>query len=487
MKIMDHSALNTKQRLASIFYSCLSLPPCQVEEHKADRTNVAPDNTKRQAVLSDTIDVAPIAEARSQNKIAAKWTKRLEQQQAKGILANTVDSMIHQSTRQYIFGVDDEELCQGIMDRTIPSTIANSGAISGVKTKDNPSHHTGKPSNKQFILPSGQLIQATEKAEYLFNVRAPANELHITPGVSQHSFLSTGKYADANYITVFNKDTVNVYNANDTVITVTQEAILRGWRDKGNKLWCIPLVDMVQNQNTGTIIFNRPPTKFLPDQPPPKEAIHNVFELKTTPELVRYHHVSAGFPTKPQWIAAIKNKHFASWPGLSVDAAWRHFPELDETHKGHGRKTLSRLRSTKPKEDQTIDSNDAFQFNEANDVPLWPIKKEKTIFFKILDMKDEATQKIWTDQPGHFPKKSSKGSQYMMVLTEKESNAILAEAIKNRMSGEMIRAYQVLIDQLRSVGIAPKQHILDNECSNNFKEAIKTNNMTYQLVPSHDH
>ncbi len=102
-------------------------------------------------------------------------------------------------------------------------------------------------------------------------------------------------------------------------------------------------------------------------------------------------------------------------------------------------------------------------------------------------MKDEATQKIWTDQPGRFPKKSSKGSQYIMVLTESESNTILVEAMKNRTSGEMIRAYQVLVDRLCSVVIAPKQHILDNECSNNFKEAIKTNNMTYQLVPPHDH
>jgi hypothetical protein len=84
--------------------------------------------------------------------------------------------------------------------------------------------------------------------------------------------------------------------------------------------------------------------------------------------------------------------------------------------------------------------------DRTNNVPLQPIKKEKTIFFKILDMKDEATQKIWTDQPGRFPKKSSKGCQYMMVLTESESNAILVEAMKNRTSGEMIRTYQVLID-----------------------------------------
>jgi hypothetical protein len=469
------------------FYSCLSPPPCQVKEHEPDRTDVAPDNAKRQAVLSDTNNIAPIAEARSRNKIAAKWTKRLEQQQAKGILAHTVDSMNHQSKRQYIIGIDDKELRQGIMDGAIPSTIANSGATSGVGTKDDPSHRTGEPSDKQFILPSGQLIQATEKAKYPFNVRAPANELHITPGVSEHSLRSTGKYADANYITVFDKDTINVYNANNTVVTVTKEAILRGWRDKDNKLWRIPLVDMAQNQNTNTIIVNRPPTEFLPNRPPPKEAIHNIFELKTTPELVRYHHTSAGFPTKPQWIAAIKNKQYALWPGLSVDAARRHFLESDETHTGHGRKTPSGLQSTKPKEDQTIDSNNAFQFNKANDVPLQPIKKEKTIFFKILDMKDEATQKIWTDQPGRFPKKSSKGCQYMMVLTESESDAILVEAMKNRTSGEMIRAYQVLVDQLCSVGIAPKQHILDNECSNDFTEAIKTNNMTYQLVPPHDH
>ncbi len=51
----------------------------------------------------------------------------------------------------------------------------------------------------------------------------------------------------------------------------------------------------------------------------------------------------------------------------------------------------------------------------------------------------------------------------------------------------MIRAHQKLINRLRSAGIAPKQHILDNECSNDFKETIKANNMTYQLVPPHDH
>jgi hypothetical protein len=41
---------------------------------------------------------------------------------------------------------------------------------------------------------------------------------------------------------------------------------------------------------------------------------------------------------------------------------------------------------------------------------LRPVKQEKTISYRVLDLADEATQKIWLDQPGRFPKKSSKGN-----------------------------------------------------------------------------
>jgi len=80
-----------------------------------------------------------------------------------------------------------------------------------------------------------------------------------------------------------------------------------------------------------------------------------------------------------------------------------------------------------------------------------------------------------------------RGNQYIMVLTEVDSDAILVEPMKNRTAGEMIRAYQVLIDRLNLAGIFPKLHILDNECSTELKTVIKTNKMTFQLVPPHDH
>jgi hypothetical protein len=97
-------------------------------------------------------------------------------------------------------------------------------------------------------------------------------------------------------------------------------------RQKAN-LCQIPLVPIILNNKTDTVLVNKPPTEFLPDHPSPIEAIHNVYKLKTQPELVRYLHASAGFPTKPLWLEAIKNKQYASWPGLTVRAVAMHFLE----------------------------------------------------------------------------------------------------------------------------------------------------------------
>ncbi len=74
-----------------------------------------------------------------------------------------------------------------------------------------------------------------------------------------------------------------------------------------------------------------------------------------------------------------------------------------------------------------------------------------------------------------------------MILIEMNSSTILVAAIKNRLTGEMICAYQELVGHLCSAGIQPKLHLLDNECSTEFKERIKSNNMKYQLVLPHDH
>jgi hypothetical protein len=53
---------------------------------------------------------------------------------------------------------------------------------------------------------------------------------------------------------------------------------------------------------------------------------------------------------------------------------------------------------------------------------------------------------MYTDSTERFPKKSSCGHQYIMVLIKMDSNANLVATRKNRLAGKMIRAYQELVD-----------------------------------------
>ena len=94
---------------------------------------------------------------------------------------------------------------------------------------------------------------------------------------------------------------------------------------------------------------------------------------------------------------------------------------------------------------------------------------------------------MYTDQSGKFPQKSSRGNQYIMLLIEMDSDVILVEAMKNRKSGETVQAYQKLGGRLKVYGVVPKHHVLDNECSKEFKEAIRSISMTFQLADAHDH
>ena len=386
-----------------------------------------------------------------------------------------------------VHNLNEQQLKSGVRDGSIPSAVADTGATSSVGTTRDRTNHaflpTGRQSNKAFHMPNGTVEAATEIDELHHDVRHPAKDIHIVPGIERDSLLSIAKFADANYVAIFDKDELNIYDANKTKVTVSRGAILRGWRCTETNLWRVPLIPHVVNNNTDTILCDRPPTEFLPQRPPPTDAVFNVYELKTQPELVRYHHAAAGFPTKPTWLKAIKNKQFASWPGLTADAVIKHFPESEETHKGHGRKTRSGLRSTKTT--SATDDNDNYDIVRT-DLPR-PTSKQKSIFATVYDLEDEAHLKMYTDQTGRFPKKSSRGHQYIMVLIEMDSNAILVAAMKNRTSGEMIRAYQELVDRLRGAGVKPQLHLLDNECSAEFKERIKLNDMKYQLVPPHDH
>ena len=94
---------------------------------------------------------------------------------------------------------------------------------------------------------------------------------------------------------------------------------------------------------------------------------------------------------------------------------------------------------------------------------------------------------IYTDGTGRFPKASCRGMNYILVLVEMDSGAILVEAMCDRSAGKHCRAYQVLLDQLHRSKVYPKKHILDNQISDKFRAAIELNKMEHKLVPPQNH
>jgi hypothetical protein len=94
------------------------------------------------------------------------------------------------------------------------------------------------------------------------------------PDICKNSLISTAKFAKAGYITVFDDEEVNVYNTQNTKVIVTRQAIINRWFDKKANLWQMPLVPIVLNNNTVTVLVKKAPTEFLPNCPPPTEAFH---------------------------------------------------------------------------------------------------------------------------------------------------------------------------------------------------------------------
>ena len=75
-------------------------------------------------------------------------------------------------------------------------------------------------------MPNGSIEAATAMDALHHSLRAPARDVHIVPSIERDLLLSVSKFVDANYIAIFDKDEVNIFNANNTEGRVTRAAIL---------------------------------------------------------------------------------------------------------------------------------------------------------------------------------------------------------------------------------------------------------------------
>ena len=97
------------------------------------------------------------------------------------------------------------------------------------------------------------------------------------------------------------------------------------------------------------------------------------------------------------------------------------------------------------------------------------------------------TGRITTNLPGRSPATSRRGSKYLLVLYDFDSNAILTKPMRRRTGPEHLTAYQFATKTLVDRGLRPWLQRLDNEASEALKEHITSNDVDFHLPPSHIH
>jgi hypothetical protein len=189
-----------------------------------------------------------------QNKLAAKWKRKLANQ-------------------------------SGILD-----TGFTSGA--GAKHDADCFHDTGLPSEKIFMLPYKTKIKVTNKMQLKYNLWPQASKINIVPNL--HSMLiSVPKMADADYIVIFNKNEARICNATTTIVSASTEPLLVSQHYQDTGLWKLDLDYKVLGQEY--------PKQFIAGI----DRASTIFNLPNNQHSLIYHYALVGFPTKEMFLAAV--------------------------------------------------------------------------------------------------------------------------------------------------------------------------------------
>ena len=154
---------------------------------------------------------------------ADRWARRLERRK-------TIKEALQLESNAI-----KEAITQAMLDSGASKTFVNSRR--GLQL-------TGR-SDKVVETTGGMKLQAMDTG--LLSTRAlskGAREAIVVPGMSQPALMSVSTLANNGYTTVFlpGNDGVDIYGANDVVISSTAPPALQGWRD-GRGLWMVPVVD----------------------------------------------------------------------------------------------------------------------------------------------------------------------------------------------------------------------------------------------------
>ena len=297
---------------------------------------------------------------------------------------------------------------------------------------------------KTCIIPIHKEISSTAKAAY------------IVPNLKNSSLLSIGKLCDDNCIALFTKKNLFIFKNN--------KLLLQGFRNTTDGLWDVLFPKLASHSNR---LQNK--TKI--------ESMNYIIHTdKSKHDLANYLHACCFSPCLSTFTRAIQNGNFLSWPGIEDLNFKKLLPNAEATAKGHLEQEMKHLQSTKPEIPTDIEQD----FFPTQD------NKVKECIFKVIEM-NELNQKSYMDLCGRFPYTSSRGSKYLLIVYDHDSNLIEGIPLKSRNASEITEKWKILYEKITKNAVQTKFWIIDNEASKLLKSALSTNHQDYQLTPPHIH
>ena len=200
-----------------------------------------------------------------------------------------------------------------------------------------------------------------------------------------------------------------------------ENIILHGYRIKSDGLWDVPLqADASPSQPSINAIINKNQSKE---------------------KLAQYYHSCCFSPCISTFTQAIKNGNFMSWPGLQDLNLHRHMKKTIATSMGHLDQEHQGLQSTKTKALNHILQNETNADTKADFFPT-SYNPKKTYDCVATLVPFHVKHKGYMNLTGRFPHKSSSGSEYLLIVYDYDSNAILAEPLSSRQGGEIKRGWK---------------------------------------------
>jgi hypothetical protein len=199
--------------------------------------------------------------------------------------------------------------------------------------------------------------------------------------------------------------------------------ILQGSCNASTGLWQLCL-------QPSTLLQTRPFVQQL-DNPP---SANNIHKLTVKQDIMTYLHCACFSPVPSTWLNAINAGHFTTWPGLTIDLICKDLSKSVATSKGHIRQERQHLRSRQSlslplphAKEAKIATAKTLEIGGTHD-KIASHEQTHCVYMKPITV----TGQINSNQTGHFPITSSRGSKYIMVVYDYDSNVILTEPLTSR-------------------------------------------------------